>query len=77
MSRPIIICDQLGKSYRLGVKQQKGSWSSANLTLRETFSSSFRSARRDSQRIQAESELGTTASSGHFGMFPSRFSGAR
>src|SRR5271169_2740297 len=46
MSRPIIICDTLGKSYRLGAKQQKGTWSSANLTLRETFSNSFRSALR-------------------------------
>jgi lipopolysaccharide transport system ATP-binding protein len=44
MSRPIIICDHLGKSYRLGVKQRKGSWISANLTLRETISSSVHSA---------------------------------
>ena len=52
MSRPIIICDQLGKSYRLGAKQQKGNWSGSNLTLRETFSSSFRSALRILKRIR-------------------------
>jgi lipopolysaccharide transport system ATP-binding protein len=46
MSRPIIICDQLGKSYRLGAKQHKGNWFNANLTLRETLSSSFHSALR-------------------------------
>jgi len=46
MSRPIIICDALGKSYRLGAKQQNGNWFSANLTLQETFSNSFRSALR-------------------------------
>ena len=46
MSRPIIICDQLSKSYRLGTKQHKGNWFNANLTLRETLSSSFRSALR-------------------------------
>ena len=44
MSRPIIICDQLGKSYRLGAKQQNGTWSNANLTLRTNFSSTVRSA---------------------------------
>lgn len=55
MSRPIIICDQLGKSYRLGAKQQKGSWSGANLTLRETVSSSFRSAQRILRRSRSKS----------------------
>jgi lipopolysaccharide transport system ATP-binding protein len=41
MSRPIIVCDTLGKSYRLGAKQRKGAWAGANLTLRETVSNSL------------------------------------
>ena len=46
MNRPIIICDKIGKSYRLGVKRRDGGWFNIgrNLTLRESLSNSFRAA---------------------------------
>jgi lipopolysaccharide transport system ATP-binding protein len=46
MSRPIITCDKLSKSYRLGLKQQTTArWGNA-FTLRETVSDALHSAKR-------------------------------
>jgi len=46
MSRPIITCDKLSKSYRLGIKRQTtAQWGTA-FTLRETVSTALHSATR-------------------------------
>jgi lipopolysaccharide transport system ATP-binding protein len=44
MSRPIITCDKLSKSYRLGLKQQTNVRLGSAFTLRETFSNLIHSA---------------------------------
>jgi lipopolysaccharide transport system ATP-binding protein len=48
MSRPIVTCDQLSKSYRLGRMQRKGlsGGGSSTLTIRDAASRSFHSALR-------------------------------
>ena len=50
MSRPIITCDKLGKSYRLGVKQPKGIGFNTRLTLGEILARSSRAALRSFRR---------------------------
>jgi lipopolysaccharide transport system ATP-binding protein len=42
MSRPIIICDKLSKSYRLGGRQQSAAWLNARLTWRDAITGPFR-----------------------------------
>ena len=44
MSRPIITCEKLSKSYRLGVKQQTTVQFGTRFTLRETVSDTIHSA---------------------------------
>ena len=46
MSRPIITCDKLSKSYRLGLKQQTTVRCGTAFTLRETVSNAIHSATR-------------------------------
>src|SRR6266478_608134 len=46
MSRPIITCDKLSKSYRLGVKQQSNVRFGTAFTMRETVSDAIHSATR-------------------------------
>ena len=41
MSRPIIICDKLGKSYRLGIKKKTGLYRGGSHTLGEALGNSF------------------------------------
>jgi len=43
MSRPIIICDKISKSYRLGAKKKIGMRGGSGYTLRDALSNSFRS----------------------------------
>ena len=44
MSRPIIVCDQLSKSYRLGAKRTRGVQGGGGSTLREALAGSFHAA---------------------------------
>jgi len=46
MSRPIITCDKLGKSYRLGIKQQTNVRLGTAFTLRDSVSNAIHSATR-------------------------------
>ena len=41
MSRPIIICDRLSKSYRLGIKKKTGLYRGPGHTLGEAVNNSF------------------------------------
>src|SRR5262249_10469071 len=43
MSKPIIICEQIGKSYRLGEKQRGKSWYNPSFTLRDAVSKAIHS----------------------------------
>ena len=53
MSRAIITCDKLGKSYRLGVQQSKRNVLNARLTLRDAFARSSHAALRFLRRDKA------------------------
>ena len=44
MSRPIVVCDKISKSYRLGFKKKTGIHRGASYTLRDTLANSFHNA---------------------------------
>ena len=45
MSRPIIVCDQISKHYKLGSSKKKGLWTGADHTLSDTVKNAVGSAR--------------------------------
>jgi lipopolysaccharide transport system ATP-binding protein len=62
MSRPIIVCDGLSKSYLLGVQHPKAQWFNRSDTLRDAVSRAWHSAR---QRLQGSPPNGN----GEAGLF--------